>query len=326
MSMMKRKLVSLAGFMVGLFGLSVDARLLLSQEPIQFPPFDNVAKNGALPELKKDYNVEFHPSLKGLTTGPAGLKIFAADPERVKFENDALRITLPTGTRRPRIGDGVATDFGIRGDFDVAVAFEILKDFRGNLPYPTDLKLVAVPNEPAERDIWHRSNQNRASIGRECPYVESPGGFVANVTTWLLATDKALIASKREPTPGPNFDKFGRQDYSWVEPQTKARIAAKTLSGRLRLVRSGATLFFLCSDGAAADFELVHKHEFGTKTCKACAFSRPREAPAPRSTFASPTSRCAPTNSRNRRRCRSGPLRSRRAILSMSRCRNGRGC
>jgi hypothetical protein len=214
----------------------------------------------------KAYKEEYHPSFKNNPQEVKGLKIFATDPERVTYKEDALRITLPVGTSPPRTGDGVATDFGLKGDFDITVRFEV-KGQGGITRYPTGLKLVIVPSEPAERGgVWHKSSQNGASLSRELRHVESAAGFAANVTRWTPPTrsmgESAL--TDKEPTPAGN-DRFGRPDFSSRETQSIERKAAAADSGRMRLVRSGETLFFYGSDGDNAAFELISSQPFGAK-------------------------------------------------------------
>ena len=43
---------------------------------------------------------------------------------------------------------------------------------------------MIVPSERAEAEVWHKSNQNRASMGREFTAPINLGQFVADSTKW----------------------------------------------------------------------------------------------------------------------------------------------
>src|SRR5205085_710524 len=46
----------------------------------------------------------------------------------VRLEPAGLRLALPTGHPGKRVGTGMVTTFPVRGDFEVTVGFEILKE------------------------------------------------------------------------------------------------------------------------------------------------------------------------------------------------------
>jgi hypothetical protein len=217
------------------------------------------------------YKEEFHPSFKGNPKQVAGLKVFGTQKSSVTYEGDALRITLPTGSDRPRAGDGVVTTFGVKGDFEITAGFEIVSEPASKPIYPTDFKLVVVPYDEVVREGWYRSNQNRASIAREFPHVDSAGGFCANTTQW---------------TPGPDakphtVDKWGRPTTEKIEPEIHVRAGAETKSGVLCLVRSGGMLSFLYKDGADKNFRRLHESAFGTKDIKNVRLLAFANAPSP---------------------------------------------
>jgi hypothetical protein len=214
------------------------------------------------PEKAKVYKEEYRPSFKDDPKAVPGLKIFATEPERVIYKDDALRITLPPDTVSPRTGDGVATEFGVQGDFDISLRFEILKGAGKSASYPTDLKLVIVPDEPAAPGVWHRGNQNRASLSRQLPYADGADAFVANIARWTPPTNS-------DPVPADKtLDRFGRPNFSHIERQTTHAFPAKAMSGGLRLVRSGAELSFFCGDGADANLTFFNKSAFVAKDVK----------------------------------------------------------
>ncbi len=138
------------------------------------------------PPPGKEYAKEYHAALKGKEEEVPGLLTYGPEaPECVKFEPEGLRITLPLGYPRQRSGTGVVTDFGVRGDFEITLSFEILQEPRPGFPgNPTDLMLVVVPVEHPEPDTWHKASQNQAVLSREVASPNDVGQFVADVTKW----------------------------------------------------------------------------------------------------------------------------------------------
>jgi serine/threonine-protein kinase len=81
------------------------------------------APGGADPQ--NETQQEFYQRFEGSTELNPGLKLFGIHPERhVMFEPAGLRITLPAGYRGQRPWTGLATGFGLKGDFEVTVGFE----------------------------------------------------------------------------------------------------------------------------------------------------------------------------------------------------------
>jgi Protein of unknown function (DUF1583) len=211
-------------------------------------------------EPRKDYPEEYHPALKGNAKQIPDLLIYGPDgPECVKFESAGLHITLPLGYPKPRPGTGVVTDFGVKGDFEITAAFEILPGKTPDLPVNwSNLRIVIVPNEPAVPEVWHKADQNRAVLAREITSGKSAGKFLANATKWNSDVPR---------------DKWNNENFSKVELHDGKRSEATALTGRLRLVRSGADLFFFTSENADQEFKLIRpKCEFGTKDLKNVRF------------------------------------------------------
>jgi len=162
---------------------------------------------------------------------------------------------LPATYPRQRPGTGVITDFGVKGDFEITVSFEIADGaVPGGWGNPTELRLVVVPNESVRPGMWHKANQNRAILSREGTGRNNTGGFVADSTQW---NNENIL---RDPWGNEMFDK--------IELHTRKRSLAAENTGRLRLVRSGATLFFFTSDGPGEDFVLLQTKEFGKEDLK----------------------------------------------------------
>jgi predicted RNA-binding Zn-ribbon protein involved in translation (DUF1610 family) len=203
------------------------------------------------PEPRKEYPADYHPALKGESKEVAGLAIYGPDaPECVKFEPDGLRINLPTGYPRPHPGTGVITDFGVKGDFEITVEFEVLQEPKAGMAH---VKLVIVPGERAEPEVWHKANQRRAVFGRERWAGNKFAQFFADATTWTGDIPK---------------NKWGNEDFSKVELHTHKRSPTMANSCQLRLVRSADILFFSTSEDAGKEFMPLYKHEFGAKDLK----------------------------------------------------------
>jgi len=194
------------------------------------------------PDPKKDYAKEFKRSLKD--NDSAGLVLYGPEAaERVKFGPDGLHLSLPAGYPRP--ATGIVTDFGVGGDFEITVSFELPREreplFRGGPP--AELRLVIAPHEPPEPDAWHKAGQNRAYLAWQTRGANNPGQFLTCSAKWNeLLHDKEQLTIEEFPT--------------------------EVTSGRLRLVRSGSTLFFYAGEGADKDFQLLHTDEFGKKDLK----------------------------------------------------------
>lgn len=233
-------------FSLLLFGFAVLAGLASSSATAQ--PL-------AMPTLRERYPEDYHPSLQTEGKAVPGLVVYGPDAEEcVRFEPEGLRISLPANFPRQRPGTGVVTDFGVQGDFEITIGYELFGDGRppssGN---PTLVKLVVVPVNTPRVMLWQRTNQNRASLSRELPRPKTGSQFVAAVSQW-----------KNEPLPK---DKWGNEDFKNLETETTQQFPASAKSGRLRMVRNGSELFFFVGDGND-NLTLMHRVEFGTKDLK----------------------------------------------------------
>src|SRR5436309_12619625 len=78
----------------------------------------------AAQEPKAEYAKEYYQAFKGPPANAQDFKVFGPDNEQcVKFEPEGLRITLPAGHPGTRPSTGVATAFGMKGDFEVTIGF-----------------------------------------------------------------------------------------------------------------------------------------------------------------------------------------------------------
>lgn len=155
----------------------------------------------------------------------------------IKFEPAGARFTLPTGGPEKGTSAGLVTAFGVHGDFEITLAFEILAD-----PEPADvgkagtrlslavtLDSTLLPTPQSEIATLSRSMQTK--------------GFV----TWMRNREKPASVSHKFPPP--------------------------VTIGRLRLVRSGADLYFLGAPGANEPFLFFTKYRFGADDLKRIAIT-----------------------------------------------------
>ncbi len=232
------------------------------------------------PPPRTDYPEDFHPVLKGNTGEVPGLVVYGPDAaDCVNFKPDGIRITLPATFPRQRPGTGVITDFGVRGDFEITVSYEILQEPspRPDGGNPTELRLVAVPNEYPRPGMWHRADQNRALLTRQA-------ATLPRTAVVLPPEDQRLagIPEPRQGVPTGHFladwvrwnnedlprDQWGNEQFNQIELHNPMRSDTTAKVGRLRLIRSGPTLFFCTSEGSHKDFTLLHTAEFGTTDLK----------------------------------------------------------
>jgi Protein of unknown function (DUF1583) len=153
-------------------------------------------------------------------TGPNTLRALQVD-------SGGLRITLGS-SRTNSVPVGLCTRFGVRGDFEISMTFEILridKPPRGN---------------GAGASIWvsmASSTRDAAGVAR----LVRPGGEQAFTTFWA----KTPVGQKREYYGGKS-------------------LSAQTQSGKLRLVRKGAELTFLIAQSPTSAFQELYKSDWGT--------------------------------------------------------------
>src|SRR5262249_33904635 len=77
------------------------------------------------PKLRQEYRLSF----KGASEDTPGLALVGPGAaECVRFEPEGLRITLPTGWNAVRDNTGVRLAIRVKGDFEMTMPFEILKE------------------------------------------------------------------------------------------------------------------------------------------------------------------------------------------------------
>jgi Protein of unknown function (DUF1583) C domain len=169
----------------------------------------------------------FSQDFRGQPLHPA-VKLFGPDAGRVvQSENRGLRITLPA-TRKKSVPVGVATAFAVHGDFEITAAYEILKADKPSGAPGAGVNLRVIVGNPM---------REAAGLAR---YVRKGGREVYFVTRNSAATK---TKPKQESFP------------------TQAK------SGKLRLKRTGSTLYCLVAEGAGNPFREISQTPFVTDDC-----------------------------------------------------------
>ena len=121
----------------------------------------------------------------------------------VGFDPEGLRITLPAGYQRQRPGYGLATTFGLKGNFEITAGYEILQEDRKveNPDLYTGLNLEVIPQRPEGNDPeqFVKPSQNRASLARAL-WIRQRTLFLATATQWDGSAAKEEFTRKEFPT------------------------------------------------------------------------------------------------------------------------------
>jgi hypothetical protein len=173
---------------------------------------------------KADYAQEYFHSFKGNAERPAGWALHGTEAEEcVRFQADGLRLT-------PRSwGVGTRCGFGVKGDFEITLAFEILKE-------PTAQE-AGAPATRLSIVIWKATpRENAATIN-----LSVGGKDGLNFVSWQSVWNEEMRRTV------PQINSF----------PTQAR------SGKLRLVRFGPHLYFGFTEGLDGDFKYRAQYDFG---------------------------------------------------------------
>jgi hypothetical protein len=179
---------------------------------------------------KKDFAQEYVQSFKGSVTLPAGW-----NPEGpshalcVLNEPGGLRIKVPVGFEANRKGVGLISNFGVRGDFEITMSFEVLQPDDDSVT-GTALRLAIDRDTP---------KSNTATFSRSAR---------GTIVTWCG---------------------LWREDAAKPDPPRSNIFPVQTKSGRLRYVRSGTDLYFALADGSEEEFTVKSKYPFGPEDLRA---------------------------------------------------------
>ncbi len=175
-----------------------------------------------------EYAQEYVQAFRGVPANSKDFSLTGADAEKcVKYEPEGLRITLPAGHVGDLPGTGLVTGFGVRGDFEITLSYEVLL-------------------EPAAADAGSSGTRLRLAI-------------VLNTAGQNLTH----FSRKMDMKAGPRFAAWvSTPDKN--QPTIKG-FPAKAKTGRLRLTRTGNVLSYFAAEGSDADFTLLQKFPFSTE-------------------------------------------------------------
>ena len=197
------------------------------QEPLPAKPAPPIVAKAAAPPIPtKDYAQGFVQPFKG-GVRPEGWNFTSRLAEQcVQFEQAGVRIALPAG--EPAAA-GLRSGFGVKGDFEITVNFEVLKD-------------------PDPADVGKAGTRFGLSLSLDTPRLDTPQSETATLNRSMATHGfSAWARTRHQAAP------FSR---SFAIPVT---------TGRLRLVRSGDELFYLAAVGAAEPFQFLTKCRFGAE-------------------------------------------------------------
>jgi hypothetical protein len=182
---------------------------------------------------------EFEQSFKGGTDIPRGFELSGplADQD-VKVEPAGLRITLPPGSNGNGQGTGLSSTFGVKGDFEITVAFEILQETPPAPPTPGGPDRQTRFTLGATLD---REGFNMTTFSRRV-HANADTQFLAWVTLWDEAAGKNRQKAKGFPTTA--------------------------MTGRIRLARTGAILSYSAAEGPVGEFVVLQQYPFGAEDLK----------------------------------------------------------
>jgi serine/threonine protein kinase len=191
------------------------------------------------PKPPSEYRDVFYQSLKGPLDRSLKLEFFGPDAEEcVRFEPDGYRLRLPAGYEGMRPGNGITIPVVVRGDFEVTVNFEILKEPEPALAETTQTRftLDAVLNRAGALP-----GSNVATFSRR-----AGRGGGTRFLTWYRWWDESIGDHKDRTNSFPT----------------------RATSGRLRMVRTGPDLAFYALEDSDEEFRFLQKYTFGTEDLK----------------------------------------------------------
>ena len=214
-----------AAFDVRITELQIRAGAML-KPPMAPPPPQAAAVNLAPPA--KEYAQQYFQPFKGSAAQPAGWELEGpADVGQfVRFEPTGLLFHLPPSVEGKRPNTGIRSTFSVKGDFEITLNFELLK-------------------EPASDDAALGGTALRLAIDLDTPK--------SNVATFSRSMNGVFYA----------WSSLWRDDAPKPSPPRGERYPTQAKAGRLRLIRSGSDLYFGMAETLDGDFVFKSKHRFG---------------------------------------------------------------
>jgi hypothetical protein len=166
---------------------------------------------------------------------PALFRTTGSVRRTMRADPRGLRVTLPapSGVKLPV---GLVPRTGVRGDFVITMAFDIIRVDRPTAGGGAGVSIYVATASPTH---------NAALVGR----VVGPGG------------EPAFLAMRASTPAGGKREFHGK------------RVPTAVLSGRLRLVRKGATVSYLVAGGADDAFKEIYQGELGTADLETVRFA-----------------------------------------------------
>jgi DNA-directed RNA polymerase subunit RPC12/RpoP len=161
----------------------------------------------------------------------------------VKFEPEGLRITLPVGYDGPfgwdkeRPDTGLSIPMAIKGDFEITVSYEILK-------------------EPASPDAGYPQTR-----------------FSLDVAVDREHHVEVMHSRRISKWAGPQFLAWVRRFENGKDSPKFKEFPAQSPRGWLRVVRTGATVAFYAADGPDGLFTLLQRYPFSSEPVESIRIS-----------------------------------------------------
>ncbi|HZZ78319.1 MAG TPA: DUF1583 domain-containing protein [Gemmataceae bacterium] len=223
-----------------LFALKASLVCLVLGLALLIPQHDTAAQDGKTgkktadvpkdeaPKHKDKYTQEYKHSFKGDTDLDPLFHWHGEEPQGcTEFDPSGLLLHLPDGHPGKRMGTGIGINTPIKGDFEITLRYDMIKE-------PT----------PAE------------------------AGQGTGIFLWVDIDKKGLNRGyvSRVTKPGKQFgiwSHLARGEGQKPVDVTRT-FPANDSSGRLRIVRTGATLCYYASEGANGEFKFLYHHSFPT--------------------------------------------------------------
>ena len=187
---------------------------------------------------KREFAQEYvQPFQENIDKIPGWELMPASLPDEVRTGPEGLRITMPLGHEGRRDNVGVKSFFGVKGDFEITLRFEIFHE-----PDPRDIEISGTGLN-LRVDLDGPAGNETTSLGRS---VRPEAGSVFFAYQWV-------------PT---------RKDKAFFRPfPTKAK------KGQLRLIRTGKVLAFYAAEEASEQLVFLCELPFGdTDLKRVCIF------------------------------------------------------
>jgi Protein of unknown function (DUF1583) C domain len=176
---------------------------------------------------------EFYQDFRGKSLD-AKLKSFGHDNKKVcQIEPEGLRITLPA-KREKTEAVGLTPSFGIAGDFEITLSYELIKAETPNTGYGVGVNIWMMLDSPQEET---------AKVGHYLRVKEGNTFFADS----KLGKEKSKYRMKTRPTDA--------------------------MTGKLRLARTGATLRCLIAETNNGEFEELLRVEIGAHHVRRVRFA-----------------------------------------------------